>query len=118
MHLARNSKFPSRIAAKAVVISQQGKLKTLLPSTHVQDFSYSASCYVIKGSKGEKEDPDQILHVRKFNLPTENQRLRTHLQGMQWRVTELEKACSGMQARIEHIMKSRLPARSLPKLCS
>ncbi|RVW14370.1 BTB/POZ domain-containing protein [Vitis vinifera] len=119
-HLARNSKLPSRAAAKAVITSQQTKLKSLLPNTHpLKDFSYSASCYTIEGSKDKKGDLDQILlHVRKIELSTENERLRAHLQGMQWRVIELEKACKGMQTRMEHMMKSRLQARSLPKLCS
>lgn len=119
-HLARNSKLPSRAAAKAVITSQQTKLKSLLPNTHpLKDFSYSASCYTIEGSKDKKGDLDQILlHVRKIELSTENERLRAHLQGMQWRVIELEKACKGMQTRMEHMMKSRLQPRSLPKLCS
>lgn len=119
-HLARNPKFPPRTVAKAVIVSQQTNFKSLLPIPHhPKDFSDSTSRRTVERSKGKKGDPEPNLpHIRKLNLSTQHDSLRAHLTGMQWRVTELEKACAEMQAKIDRIMKQRLPAGSLPKLCS
>ncbi|KAG9454286.1 hypothetical protein H6P81_007190 [Aristolochia fimbriata] len=124
-HLAQNSKFPSRTAIQAL-ISQQTKLKNLLqdvdPLKSVHDTSYSFSTKSTS-EKAESCDGDQvILYAKKLDLSTENENLEAHLQGMQWRVLELEKICRKMQVQMAKIMKSRLSSsgnpRSLPKLCS
>ncbi|XP_010267839.1 PREDICTED: BTB/POZ domain-containing protein At3g22104-like isoform X1 [Nelumbo nucifera] len=123
-HLAQNSKFPSRTAVQAL-ISQHSKLKSLIQDTsYVKPISDSPFSYSEKGTKLKKvEDGDQVvLYARKLDLSSENEKLRAHLQGMQWRVMELEKVCRKMQTQMAKIMKSRLSsssnARSLPRLCS
>ncbi|KAK9677954.1 hypothetical protein RND81_11G178100 [Saponaria officinalis] len=117
VHLSKNSKFPSRSAVQAL-LSQQSKLKSLL-----QDASYPQSCSS-SPEFGKNDSPsDQIvLYAGKMNVTSENENLRKHIQGMQWRVTELEKACQKMQVQISKITKSKPSSnsspRSLPKLCS
>ncbi|KAL9244415.1 hypothetical protein vseg_018193 [Gypsophila vaccaria] len=121
VHLSKNNKFPSRSAVQAL-LSQQCKLKSLL-----QDANYPTLCFSSPYSYpefGEKELPtDQIvLYAGKMDVTSENEDLRKHLQGMQWRVTELEKACQKMQVQMAKITKSKSSTntspRSLPKLCS
>uniref|UniRef100_A0A6N2MIQ1 NPH3 domain-containing protein n=1 Tax=Salix viminalis TaxID=40686 RepID=A0A6N2MIQ1_SALVM len=71
-----------------------------------------------------KETSQQIVvYARKLDLPTDNNdKIRAHLKGMQWRVTELERVCMKMQAPMTKIMNSRVSrhssSRSLPRLCS
>ncbi|XP_010241011.1 PREDICTED: BTB/POZ domain-containing protein At3g22104-like isoform X2 [Nelumbo nucifera] len=123
-HLAQNKKFPSRTAVQAL-IAQQSKLKSILQDmNHFKSLGDPPYGYNEKGSKGKKyEDDDQVvLYARKLDLSTENEKLKAHLQGMQWRVMKLEKVCRKMQTQMAKIMKSRLSsssnARSLPRLCS
>ncbi|XVF87634.1 hypothetical protein PTKIN_Ptkin18bG0135900 [Pterospermum kingtungense] len=110
-HLARNSKFPSRIAIQAF-INQQSKL---------ENFSGSLSAEEIIN---EKEDSDQaLLYATRVNLPGRADPLDLQLQAMRCRVTELEKFCGMMQTQIGNIPRTRLSslgnnARFLPKLCS
>ncbi|XAR68070.1 hypothetical protein NMG60_11003070 [Bertholletia excelsa] len=115
-HLAQNKKFPSKSTVEAL-ISQQSKLKSLLQETNL------AKPFI--DSPGGDEDgacKQIVLYSKKIDLSAENQKLRAHLQGMQWRVLELEKVCRKMQNQMNKIMKSRLSrhsnARSLPRLCS
>ncbi|GLT87041.1 hypothetical protein SLE2022_051430 [Rubroshorea leprosula] len=124
IHLSQNAKFPSKSAAQAL-ISQQSKLKSLTkainnskPST---DFPHSF-IPEIRG-KGKKEAGQQILlYSSKLDFSDNNEKLRAHLQGMQWRVMELEKVCQRMHSQMAKIMKSRVSShsspRSLPRLCS
>ncbi|XP_058072964.1 BTB/POZ domain-containing protein At3g22104 isoform X2 [Magnolia sinica] len=123
-HLAQNLKFPSRTAIQAL-ISQQSKLKSLLQDTDgLKPFGDAPCSCDDKSGKGKKEmDGEQIvLYARKLDISTENEKLKAHLQGMQWRVMELEKVCRKMQTQMTKIMKAKLAsssnARSLPKLCS
>ncbi|XWS19491.1 hypothetical protein CRYUN_Cryun31cG0020600 [Craigia yunnanensis] len=116
-HLARNSKFPSRIAIQAF-INQQSKLENLLEGkNHLDTFSGSLSAE-------ESINSDQILlYSKRVNLPRKAEQLDVQLQGMQCRVTELEKFCGIMQTQIGNIPRTRLSslgnnARFLPKLCS
>ncbi|KAK6264859.1 BTB/POZ domain - like 10 [Theobroma cacao] len=120
-HLARNSKFPSRIAIQAF-INQQSKLENLLEGQKLLDtFSGSLSA---EESINEKENSDQmLLYAKRLNLPRKAEQLDVQLQGMQCRVTELEKFCGIMQTQIGNIPRTRLSslgnnARFLPKLCS
>ncbi|XVE87874.1 hypothetical protein DITRI_Ditri19aG0023500 [Diplodiscus trichospermus] len=119
--LARNSKFPSRIAIQAF-INQQSKLENLLDGQkHLDTFSGFISA---EESTNEKENSDQILlYAKRVNLPRKAEQLDVQLQGMQCRVTELEKFCGIMQTQIGDIPRTRLSslgnnARFLPKLCS
>ena len=120
-HLAWNSKFPSRIAIHAF-INQQSKLENSLEGKkHLDTFSGSLSA---EESINEKENSDQILlYAKGVNLPGKAEQLDVHLQGMQCRVTELEKFCGIMHTPIGNIPRTRLSslgnnARFLPKLCS
>ncbi|XP_010524477.1 PREDICTED: BTB/POZ domain-containing protein At3g22104-like isoform X2 [Tarenaya hassleriana] len=97
-HISHNRKFP----AAERVISQKLKLKT-----------------------STDDSPGEALNLRleKMEISGENEKLKEHLQGIQWRVMELERACRKMQNQME-IMKKiskstrRGNTRSLPKLCS
>ncbi|KAG8386972.1 hypothetical protein BUALT_Bualt03G0204200 [Buddleja alternifolia] len=121
-HLAQNAKFPSKSAVQAL-ISQQRKLKGLLQDTNEATSPCSSLVTTHKGRKDEGGSEQQIvLYAKKFNITDENDKLKAHLQGMQWRVLELEKVCRKMQIQMTKIMKSRLlsqsNAKSVPKLCS
>ncbi|XP_022724307.1 BTB/POZ domain-containing protein At3g22104-like [Durio zibethinus] len=120
-HLARNSKFPSRIAIQAF-INQQSKLENLpVGKKHFETFSGSISA---EESINEKENSDQnLLYAKSVNLPRKAEQLDAQLQGMQCRITELEKFCGIMHTQIGSIPGTRLSslgnnARFLPKLCS
>jgi len=102
-HLAKNTKFPSRTAVQAL-ISQQSKLKSLLQGTnHIKPLGDSPCNYNEKGSKGKEDEDGEpiVLYARKLEISMENEKLRAHLQGMQWRVMELEKLCRKMQTQME-----------------
>ncbi|XP_068639394.1 BTB/POZ domain-containing protein At3g22104-like [Aristolochia californica] len=111
-HLAQNPKLPPRTAIQALV-SQQSKLKNFLQdvdplkSVHGTPFSFISKSTDV---------------AKKLDISTEKENLKAHLQGMQWRVMELEKICRKMQVQMAKIMKPRLSSpgnpRSLPKLCS
>lgn len=124
MHLAQNTKFPSKTTVQAL-ISQQSKLKNLLHETnHSRSFTDSPCSISSNGSRGAKDDSQEqiVLYAGKLDISADNERLRAHLQGMQWRVMELEKACRKMQTQMAKIMKSKTTSHSnaisLPKLCS
>ncbi|XP_042007679.1 BTB/POZ domain-containing protein At3g22104-like isoform X3 [Salvia splendens] len=106
-HLTRNANFPPKSAVQAVA-SQQHRLKSLL-----QDTGRATS------TEGSKQ---VVLYAKKFNLTDENEKIKAHLQGMQWRVVELEKVCRKMQVHMTKVMKSRMAshssAKSVPRLCS
>lgn len=124
LHLSQNAKFPSKNAAQAL-ISQQFKLKSV-----VRSISNSKACigdsplnFNEKGGKGKKESGEQIVvYSGKVEFANDNEKLKAHLQGMQWRVMELEKVCQKMQSQMGKIMKSKVPNHSspmsLPRLCS
>lgn len=124
IHLSQNAKFPSKSAVQAL-ISQQFKLKNLLYSTNSSTCCTDSPCsFTETGSQSSKGETEQqiILYAGKLDVSADNEKLRAHLQGMQWRVMELEKVCRKMQTQMAKIMKSRVSshsnARSLPKLCS
>ncbi|XP_043706947.1 BTB/POZ domain-containing protein At3g22104 [Telopea speciosissima] len=123
-HLTRNSKFPSRMAVQALV-SQHSMLKSLPRDNNYPKYFGDSPCSysekIIRGKEAE-EDEQLVLYARNFDVSMENENLGTHLKGMQWRVSELEKVCRKMQTQMEKMMKSRLSspssARSLPRMCS
>ncbi|KAL0354146.1 UNVERIFIED_CONTAM: BTB/POZ domain-containing protein [Sesamum angustifolium] len=108
-HIAQNANFPSKSTAQALV-SQQRKLKSLLQDANEGGFTKEESSKQI------------VLYAKKFSLSDENEKLKAHLQGMQWRVLELEKVCTKMQIQMTKMMKSRMSshsaAKSVPRLCS
>ncbi|PON82659.1 Voltage dependent potassium channel [Trema orientale] len=124
IHLSQNTKFPSKSAVQAL-ISQQFKLKSLLHATSNTKSCNGSLCRAIEvGNETKKDESVEqvVLYAGKLDLPSDNKNLRAHLQGMQWRVMELEKVCRKMQIQMAKIMKSRAPSqshtRSLPRLCS
>ncbi|XP_057488309.1 BTB/POZ domain-containing protein At3g22104-like [Actinidia eriantha] len=123
-NLAQNKKFPSKSAVQAL-ISQHCKLRSLLQETNQTKPFFDSPCSSIDiNMEGKKDETCEqiVLYAGKLDLSAENEKLRAHLQGMQWRVFELEKIYKKMQTQMTKIMKSRLSvhssARSLPKLCS
>jgi len=113
-HLAQNSRFPSRTAIQALV-SQHSKLKNLLKDTN--------NLRPLKYGTQFDNNGQIVLYAKKLDLSVENEKLRANLQGMQWKVMELEKVCRKMQVQMAKMTKSkksshRGSSRSLPKLCS
>ncbi|KAI8008939.1 BTB/POZ domain-containing protein [Camellia lanceoleosa] len=122
--LAQNEKFPSKLAIQAL-FSQQCKLEGLLAETNqTKSFIDSPLGFVDIDTKGKEDESCEqiVVYAGKLDHSAENKKLRAHLQGMQWRVLELEKDCRKMQSQMTKIMKSRLSshsnAKSLPRLCS
>lgn len=123
-NLTKNPKFPSKSAVQAL-ISRQFKLRNLLEETNPPNvFSGSPYSSVETKGKGRSDESCEqiVLYAGKLDLSTENENLKAHLQGMQWRVLELEKVCQKMQIQMAKMMKSKLTtqnsAKSLPRLCS
>ncbi|XP_065873059.1 BTB/POZ domain-containing protein At3g22104 [Euphorbia lathyris] len=124
IHLYENNKFSSRIAAQALRF-QQHRLKSLIERTNDSKCHerLSSSSFDEIGSKGYTTAANsEIVQSGTLEVSTDNEKLRAHLQGMQWRVMELEKVCRKMQNQMTKIMKSRVSShsntRSLPRLCS
>ncbi|KAL2474212.1 BTB/POZ domain-containing protein [Forsythia ovata] len=122
-HLAQNKKFPSKSAVEALNF-QQCRLKNLLQCTNQPNNFTNSPVFHKTGSMEKKDEPREqiVLYAGKLDFSTENERIRAHIQGMQWRVLELEKICKKMQIQMTKIMKSRLSnhsnAKSVPRLCS
>ncbi|KAE8654806.1 Phototropic-responsive NPH3 family protein, putative isoform 2 [Hibiscus syriacus] len=124
IHLSQNTNFPSKTAVRALV-SQQLKLKNSLLGTKNTklDTDSPRKFSETRGKAKKGEDGEQIvLYSGKLDISADNENLRTHLQGMQWRVIELEKLCKKMQNQMTKLMKSKVStrstARSVPRLCS
>ncbi|MBA0814975.1 hypothetical protein Gohar_020763, partial [Gossypium harknessii] len=96
MHLSQNTKFPSTSAVQAL-ISQQWKLKNLLEGMH------NAKHYTDFTAKEDRGREQVVVY---------NEKLRAQLQGMQWRVMELEKVCKKMQNQMAKIMKAKVLTHS------
>lgn len=123
-HLSQNTKFPSKSAIQAL-ISKQSKLKNLVlasPNTISFKDSPCGSSGAAQRGKKDKTSEQVVLYAGNLDLSADNEKLRAHLQGMQWRVMELEKICRKMQSQMAKMTKSKVSgqsnARSLPKLCS
>ncbi|CAL0303936.1 unnamed protein product [Lupinus luteus] len=118
LHLSQNTKFPPKSAVQALV-SQPSKLNNLLRLTPGTTPYNNSPC---SSGKEDKTGEQDVLYDENFNVSADNEKLRTHLQGMQCRVMELEKICKKMQSQMAKITKSKVSgqsnARSLPKLCS
>ncbi|CAL5083344.1 unnamed protein product [Urochloa decumbens] len=126
-HLARNAGFPTRAAVqalasqhtvlKSLVLRDPAHLKPVAPSTGAKR---REACRHDDGAGGEN-DGQVILYAGRLDLTLENQNLRSLLDGMHWRVIELEKVCSRMKTQMTK-MKARRgagrTARSLPRMCS
>ncbi|KAL5196912.1 hypothetical protein ABZP36_000424 [Zizania latifolia] len=125
-HLARNTSFPTRAAVQALA-SQHTVLKSLLrggSGQHLKPVSPPPAT-------GKHRDDDLggggqvVLYARRLDLSPENQNLRSLVDGMHWRVMELEKVCSRMKTQMSKMKAARraagggrATARSLPRMCS
>lgn len=132
-HLARNAGFPTRAAVqalasqhtvlKSLVLRDPAQLKPVSPSPPPSTGKRREACYDDGGGgvTGGENDGQVILYAGRLDLSLENQNLRSLLDGMHWRVMELEKVCSRMKTQMTK-MKARRggvrTARSLPKMCS
>jgi hypothetical protein len=125
-HLARNAGFPTRAAVQALA-SQHTVLKSLVlrDSSELKPVTLSPPCTGNKRRDSHGDDDDQvILYAGRLDLSLENQNLRSLLDGMHWRVMELEKVCSRMKAQMTKMKNTRpkrgttCTARSLPRMCS
>ncbi|KAK3127302.1 hypothetical protein QOZ80_7AG0571150 [Eleusine coracana subsp. coracana] len=129
-HLARNAAFPTRAAVqalasqhtalKSLVLRDSGELKPVSPPPFAGKHHHRRDGY-----GGEDDDGQVILYAGRLDLTLENQNLRSLLDGMHWRVMELEKVCSRMKAQMtkmkatnRHRRSSTCTARSLPRMCS
>uniref|UniRef100_A0A0E0AL35 NPH3 domain-containing protein n=1 Tax=Oryza glumipatula TaxID=40148 RepID=A0A0E0AL35_9ORYZ len=135
-HLARNAGFPTRAAVQALA-SQHTVLKSLLrgggPDEHLRPVSAA------KHRAGGEDHDDLVaaggqvvLYAGRLDLSLESQNLRSLLDGMHWRVMELEKVCSRMKTQMSKMKAARRVAgggaaaaagrraasRSLPRMCS
>lgn len=118
-HLAQNPKFPSRTAIQALLL-QRSKLKNLLEDTdHPKSFNTSPCTYDDKASTKNEEQISP--YAEKLCLTVESEKIKSHLQRMQWRVMELEKVCKKLQTRVGKLIKTKIPSpgnpKSLPKMC-
>nr|CAB3458235.1 unnamed protein product [Digitaria exilis] len=135
-HLARNAGFPTRAAVqalasqhtvlKSLVLRDPAQLKPVTPSPPPSTGKRREACYDDGGGGGggvvgSENDGQVILYAGRLDLSLENQNLRSLLDGMHWRVMELEKVCSRMKTQMTK-MKARRgggrTARSLPRMCS
>ncbi|PUZ72388.1 hypothetical protein GQ55_2G390400 [Panicum hallii var. hallii] len=130
-HLARNGGFPTRAAVqalasqhtvlKSLVLRDPAELKPVAPSPHPSTGKRRETCYDDDGRGGAENDGQVILYAGRLDLTLENQNLRSLLDGMHWRVMELEKVCSRMKTQMTKMKARRAgsrTARSLPRMCS
>ncbi|CAL5072275.1 unnamed protein product [Urochloa decumbens] len=131
-YLARNGGFPTRAAVqalasqhtvlKSLVLRDPAQLKPVAPSPPPSTGKRREACRHDDGvGAGGENDGQVILYAGRLDLTLENQNLRSLLDGMHWRVIELEKVCSRMKTQMTK-MKARRgagrTARSLPRMCS
>ncbi|KAI3795410.1 hypothetical protein L1987_38062 [Smallanthus sonchifolius] len=125
-HLTQNDKFLPRFATLALK-AQQRKLENLFRGMDVQKRFTLPPHEVVVTEEGMHEQvviyAEQVVpYERKEDIVIENEKMKAHLEGMQWRVVELEKVCRKMQTQMTKILKSKssrqTSAKSLPRLCS
>lgn len=119
-HLTRNANFPTKSAIQALT-SQQSKLKSLLKDTNQSGLLNESRCSSVESeSKAEKGKVGEqiVLYAGNLDVSCDNHKLKTHLQGMQRRVLELEEVCKKMQTQMTKMKSRPSYSRSLPLLCS
>jgi hypothetical protein len=126
-HLATNAAFPTRAAVQALasqhtvlkgIIRYSGPLKPASspPPPPTGKYHYPDSYNDIDG---DENNGQVVLYASRLDLSLENQNLKSLLDGMHWRVMELEKVCSRMKTQMTKMKASRRgAARSLPRMCS
>jgi hypothetical protein len=130
-HLARNGEFPTRAAVQALA-SQHTVLKSIVlrePAGQLKPVSPplpppSTGKHRDGGIGGENDEGQVVLYAGRLDLSLENQNLRSLLDGMHWRVMELEKVCSRMKTQMSKMKQprrgggGRAGRSSLPRMCS
>lgn len=91
------SHFPAKCVADAL-ICQQCRLKGLLHGESSME-----------GNRVDANEHQQvmILYAGKLHPLDESGKLKKHLEGMQWRASELESVCCGMGLQVAKMMRSR-----------
>ncbi|XP_023534653.1 BTB/POZ domain-containing protein At3g22104-like [Cucurbita pepo subsp. pepo] len=126
LNLSKNTRFPSMSSLQALV-SEQVKLKSLL-QTAKNSKSITRSCHELDECGDKSTDRAEtvnrvVLYAEKLDFPDDDEKLKAHVQGIQWRVMELERVCTKLEAQMGKVMKSRVTSshselKSLPWLCS
>lgn len=123
-HLARNGDFPTRAAVQALA-SQHTVLKSIVLREPVSPSPPpSTGKHRDGGIDGENDEGQVVLYAGRLDLSLENQNLRSLLDGMHWRVMELEKVCSRMKTQMSKMKQprrgggGRAGRSSLPRMCS
>ncbi|KAF3320892.1 BTB/POZ domain-containing protein [Carex littledalei] len=111
--LTKNPKFPPRTAIRALA-SQHSMLRSLLHESNAQP---------LKSISRNYDDDQVILYAKRVDLTMENENLKAVLEGMHWRVMELEKICGKLKGQMTNMKSSRKHSSivcrsSLPRLCS
>uniref|UniRef100_A0ACD5V081 Uncharacterized protein n=2 Tax=Avena sativa TaxID=4498 RepID=A0ACD5V081_AVESA len=131
-HLATNAGFPTRAAVQALasqhtvlkgIIRHSGPLKPApsSPQPPATGKYHRPDSYSDVGVDGDDNNGQVVLYASRLDLSLENQNLKSLLDGMHWRVMELEKVCSRMKAEMTKMKAPRrrgAAARSLPRMCS
>lgn len=126
-HLATNAGFPTRAAVQALasqhtvlkgIIRHSGPLKPVpSPPPPAKGKYHHPDSY--NDIDGDDNNGQVVLYASRLDLSLENQNLKSLLDGMHWRVMELEKVCSRMKTQMSKMKTSRRgAARSLPRMCS
>ncbi|CAK9316256.1 unnamed protein product [Citrullus colocynthis] len=126
IHFSKNPKFPSRStppSPESPQLEAENLLQNINYSKSLINWPHSLTEAINRNEKEDKSSEQIVLYHGKFDLPADNERFKVHLEGMQWRVLELEKLCRKMQTQMRKILKSRVASshcqvKSLPKLCS
>ncbi|KAK1414543.1 hypothetical protein QVD17_30289 [Tagetes erecta] len=127
-HLTQNDKLPPRFAALALK-AQQCKLENLFRGLEGQKGYVLPPHQLVATTKDDERREQVVIYAQqvvpyegKEDIVHENEKMKAQLQGMQWRVVELEKVCRNMQTQMTKILKSKLSrqtsVKSLPRLCS
>ncbi|GLJ32883.1 hypothetical protein SUGI_0662250 [Cryptomeria japonica] len=124
--IAQNPRLPSRIAVQ-VLLYQQAKLRSMLDSHYTKGsvsshFSDDGRMYIPQEEVVSDTD-HAILYSKQVDYTSviceENLGLKADLQGMQWRVKELEKICNKLHSQMSKLgkLKPKSSHGRLPRLC-
>lgn len=115
INVSKNIRFPS-ISSIQTLVSEQVKLKNLLQTAN-NSKSITSLPRKLDECRNKSSTRDE-----KLDFPDDSEKMKAHLQGIQWKVMELERACKKMQTQMGKVMKSRVTShsqlKSLPWLCS
>ncbi|XP_023512148.1 BTB/POZ domain-containing protein At3g22104-like isoform X1 [Cucurbita pepo subsp. pepo] len=120
INLSKNRRFPSKSSIQGLV-SEQLK-QTAKNSKSITSLPRKLDECENKSSKRDETSNRVMFDTKKLDFSDENERLKAHIQGIQWRVMELERVCKKMHTQMGKVMKSKVTShsqlKSLPWLCS